>query len=149
MTIKEEEHAKQFAQRQAQAARDDLEGERRTMQAELEAVRSNLDEALGSIGCLTSDKRKLSEQVLELVAKFKQTQAELEKANKDASLAKNLKDLADAERARIQAEADAHVKKIQDESIRERTMLVQAALRSLQELRTRAEPPPTKGETGT
>ena len=110
--------------------------ENKELRAEAKHIKSSLDEALSSVIGLTGDKRKLSDQVKDLVKRYRMTCVDLETLTVDHARAIKKEELATAEKNRVCKESDEKVLYIQEQSVRERTALVGAALRSMQELRT-------------
>jgi len=102
------------------------------LQAELDKIKASLHEALSSVGSLTKDKRKLSDQIKDLVDEYQEVMAARDAALKDLEKARALADAARRERGA----ADERVRAIKEHSQRERQLLVQQALRSLHDLRT-------------
>ena len=109
------------------------------LKKEIAEIKKTLREALGSIHTLSNDKRTLAEQVNDLLANYKQAKDSLDQAEREIESLRRAGEQFKQERARILNEANSRIERIRDESIRERNQLVQAALKSLNELRTHVQ----------
>ena len=110
--------------------------------AELGQSTNMLSDALGSLGVLTTDKQGLSEQVNLLVVKYKSMRStvriltvELEKMLETITAALQAKDSFSAKLERMQGEVEGKLQRVHEGARQERTVLVNAALRSLDLLR--------------
>lgn len=92
---------------------------------EIRVIKLSLNDALSSVGGLKKDKRKLSDQIHDVLTQYKASKREHMVAEAERARA-----------ARAAVEADLKVKRIAAASIHERATLVQAALRSMHDLRS-------------
>lgn len=127
-------HYKLFAMEQELA---EVKLDNRQLRKEMRQIQIDLDEALSSVVGLTYDKKQLSEQVKELIRRYRTQKDELErKAGEHTKMSKRSED-AIRQAERVVQEAEARVRAIQEQSVKERTALVGSALRSMNEIRTR------------
>ena len=105
------------------------------VQGEMLEVRHALDEAMSSIGCLASDKRRLVDNIQDLIRRTRTAESSLAKTSRELAMVTMAMEKAQDESKAVATEADAKVRTVQESAQRERTVLVSAALRSLNQLR--------------
>ena len=104
--------------------------------SELAEGRKALDEALSSVSLLTADKKKLLGQVDDLINRYRTAEAALAKSSRELQFVTMAMERAQAALGVVTSTADAKLQKVQETALKERTILVTAALRSLQQLRS-------------
>lgn len=111
------------------AARTDLEA----VHAQIEAV---LSEASGIVGGDGGDTRPMGNRVHELARRYVTAEASLAQTSRELAFTAVAMERSQAELRQVGHQADARMAKLQQASQRERHLLVQAAVKSLQQLRT-------------
>ena len=120
--------------------------ENRALLAELHSSQSTLTDALGSVGTLTGSNLSLSDQVHALVSHTRRTAetlrfmtSEFEQTIDTMEAALVAKQAADAELERTTDEAEMRLHQVQQGAKKDREVLISAALRSLEIMRTRVD----------
>lgn len=107
---------------------NDLVSQYQAAKAELFEINETLDGMLKFVGGLKKDKRKLSDVIKEMTDQYKASAAKLKAAEAETAKA--------TEQA---SAADERIQQVAAESVRERQCLVQAALRSMNDLRSHVQ----------
>ena len=110
--------------------------EAKRVQAELLDCRSALDEAMRSVTLLSHDKASLGDQVRDLIARYRAAEATLAKTSKELSYVSFAMERSQAAFDALSVSAEHKMHALQETAQKERKILVSAALRSLQQLRT-------------
>lgn len=104
--------------------------------SEIKDMRVDLANKTSFVDALSDEKQKLTEHIRELTRKYRSTKQELEWKMFEHAQASKLSIEAASERDRVVKDAETRIRTIQQESLKERTALVGAALRSMNELRS-------------
>jgi chromosome segregation ATPase len=110
--------------------------ENRRLGTEIKQMQVDLYDKSTSVDALSEEKLRLTENLRELSRRYRSTKQELEMKVHEYAQASKLSMEAVSERDRVRTDAEARIRTIQQESLKERTALVGAALRSMNELRT-------------